>query len=341
MKLLVIKTSSLGDILQTLPAVSDACRARHGLEIDWVVETPFAPAPAWHPRVRAVIPVNLRRWRREPSLGEMGKLIRDLRSRRYDLVIDAQGLMKSALLGLLAKGPVAGLDFTSAREGVAAIAYGRRFAIPLDMHAVERTRRLFAATLGYDLPEGPADYGLPPTPMPARPRLLMLHGATWVSKRWPEEYWSELARLALGQGVEVALRWHDEEERASTERIAAAAPGTLVLHAGDLQALRDAIAGASVVAANDSGPAHLAAALGVPGVTVYGSTRPAHNGTYGAGQMHLAAEFPCSPCRSRTCLYRGPAAVKPACYASLPPARVWDLVAKLLSDRGPALPGNS
>ena len=341
MKLLVIKTSSLGDVLQTLPAVSDACRARPDIGIDWIVEAAFAPAPAWHPRVRKVIPVDIRRWRREPRLGEIAALVRELRRERYDLVIDAQGLMKSAALALLARGPVAGLDFTSAREGVAAIAYGRRLAIPRDMHAVERTRRLFASALGYDLPAGPADYGLPASPAPARPRLLMLHGATWASKRWPEEYWSELARLALGAGMEAALRWHDEEERMSAERIAGAAPGTLTLPAGDLQALRDVIAGATVVAANDSGPAHLAAALGVPGVTVYGSTRPAHNGTYGAGQLHLAAEFPCSPCRRRTCFYRGPASAKPACYASLPPARVWKAVATLLSDRGRALPDNS
>jgi len=341
MKLLVIKTSSLGDVLQTLPAVSDACRARNDLDIDWLVEAPFAQVPAWHPRVANVIPVHIRRWRRHPRLGEIGRLIRDLRSRRYDLVIDAQGLMKSALLGLVAKGPVAGLDFASARESVAAIAYGRRFPVPRDMHAVQRTRMLFASALGYDLPTGPADYGLPSTPRPSRPRLVMLHGATWATKRWPEEYWSELARQALGAGMEAALRWHDEEERASAERIAGAAPGTIVLPAQDLQALREVIAGASVVAANDSGPAHLAAALGVPGVTVYGSTRPAHNGTYGAGQLHLAAAFPCSPCRSRTCLYQGPATVKPACYASLPPGRVWDEVAKLLSDKGRLLPGNS
>ena len=341
MKLLVIKTSSLGDVLQTLPAVSDACRARNDLEIDWAVEAPLAQVPAWHPRVARVIPVNIRRWRRHPDLGEMRRLIRDLRSRRYDLVIDAQGLMKSALLGLIAKGPVAGLDFASAREGVATLTYRRRFPVSRDMHAVQRVRTLFASALGYERPAGPADYGLRPAPRPARPRLVMLHGATWATKRWPEEYWSELARQALGAGLEAVLRWHDNEERASAERIAAAAPGTVLLPAQNLQALREVIAGATVIAANDSGPAHLAAALGVPGVTVYGSTRPAHNGTYGAGQVHLAAAFPCSPCRSRTCLYQGPAAVKPACYASLPPGRVWDEVVKLLSDKGRVLPGNS
>jgi heptosyltransferase-1 len=334
MKLLLIKTSSLGDVLQTLPAVTDACHAVPGLEIDWVVEAPFAPVPRWHAQVREVIPVAFRRWRHKPDLGEITTLIRKLRSRRYDLVLDAQGLMKSALLALVARGPAAGQDFASAREPVAAIAYGRRMPIARDQHAVERTRQLFAAALGYSLPPGVGDYGLPARPAPARSRLLMLHGATWPTKRWPEAYWAELARRTLGRGMEAALRWHDAEEKASAERIAAAAPGTILLPAEDLEALREVIAGASIVAANDSGPAHLAAALGVPGVTVYGATRPAHNGTYGPAQIHLSADFPCSPCRNRLCTYREPAPVTPACYGSLPPDRVWASLETLLSDKG-------
>jgi len=334
MKLLLVKTSSFGDVLQTLPAVTDACRAIPDLEIDWVVETPFAPVPRWHPRVREAIPVAFRRWRRKPDFGEIAALLRRLRAKRYDLVLDAQGLMKSALVALLARGPAAGQDFASAREPIAAAVYGRRFGIPRDLHAVERTRRLFAAALGYAPPTDIGDYGLPARPPPARPRLLMLHGATWPTKRWPEAYWADLARRALAAGMEAALRWHDMEEKASAERIAAAAPGTMLMPAQDLDALRQVVAGASLVAANDSGPAHLAAALGVPGVTVYGSTRPAHNGTYGPAQVHLAAEFPCAPCRSRLCTYRGPAAVTPACYASLPPDRVWAALEALISDRG-------
>ena len=334
MRLLLIKTSSLGDVLQTLPAVTDACRAIPGLEIDWVVEAPFAPVPRWHSQVREAIPVAIRRWRRKPALGEIAVLVRRLRSRRYDLVLDAQGLMKSALLALLARGPAAGQDFASAREPAAAIAYGRRFPIARDQHAVERTRQLFAAALGYRLPSGIGDYGLPARPAPAKPRLLMLHGATWPTKRWPEAYWVDLARRALANGMEAALRWHDADEKASAERIAAAAPGTILLPAQDLDTLREVSAGASIVAANDSGPAHLAAALGVPGVTVYGSTRPAHNGTYGPAQIHLAAEFPCSPCRSRICTYREPATVTPACYGSLPPERIWVALQTLLNDKG-------
>ena len=330
MRLLVIKTSSLGDILNSLPAVSDAAQARPGIEIDWVVEEAFAAAPAWHPAVSAVIPVNLRRWRRGFQLQEMGSFIGRLRARRYDLVIDAQGLVKSALLAFLTRGPVCGFDYPSARESIASLAYRRHATASWEIHAIDRQRRLFAQGLGYPLPETPPDFGLPPPPRPTRPRLVLLHGTTWETKRWPESHWIELARRATAAGVEPVLRWHGEQERAEAERIAAAAPGTRVLPAPDLETLRQVIGEASVVAANDSGPAHLAAALGIPSVTLYGATRPEHNGTVGPGQVHLAAVFPCSPCRSRVCTYRGPSTVIPACYGSLPPEMVWREIEKLI-----------
>ena len=341
MRLLVVKTSSLGDILNTLPALSDAGRERPGLEIHWAVEEAFAAVPAWHPAVARVIPVGLGRWRRKPRAREILASIRRVREQRYDLIIDAQGLAKSALLTLAARGPVCGFDFTSAREGIVSLLYGRRATASWELHAIDRQRRLFAQALGYPLPETAPDFGLEAPARPEKPRLLLLHGATWETKRWPEAYWIDLARHALDAGIEPLLRWHDAGERAEAERIAAAAPGTQVLPAPDLEALRRVIAGASVVAANDSGPAHLAAALGIPSVTLYGATRPEHNGTVGPGQVHLAAEFPCSPCRNRICTYKGPSAAVPACYGSLPPARVWREVKRLISDKGLAFPGNS
>src|SRR5581483_255468 len=126
MRLLVVKTSSLGDILNTLPAITDAARAHPGLEIDWVAERAFAAAPAWHGAVRRVIPVDLRGWRRRVSAGDILAFLRQLRDRRYDLVVDAQGLAKSALLALIARGPVCGFDRASAREGIVSFFYGRR-----------------------------------------------------------------------------------------------------------------------------------------------------------------------------------------------------------------------
>jgi len=150
-RVLVVKTSSLGDVLHTLPALTDAVQRRPGIRFDWVVEEAFAEVPAWHTAVDDVIPVALRRWKHRPlqvlRAGEPQAAVRQLRRHKYDLVIDAQGLLKSAVIARFARGPRAGLDRSSAREPVAAHAYHRKYAVPREQHAVQRVRQLFAAAL--------------------------------------------------------------------------------------------------------------------------------------------------------------------------------------------------
>ena len=227
MRLLVIKTSSLGDILNTLPAVSDAARARPGIEIDWVVEEAFAAAPGWHPAVSEVIPVNLRRWRRRFSSARWEASSAGCGPGATTSSSMPRGWSKALCSPFSPAVRSAGFDYPSARESIAALAYRRHATASWEIHAIDRQRRLFAQALGYPLPETPPDFGLPAPPRPPRPRLLLLHGTTWATKRWPESHWIGLARQATAAGVEPVLRWHGAEERAEAERIAAAAPGTL------------------------------------------------------------------------------------------------------------------
>lgn len=336
MKLLLIKTSSMGDVICAMPAVSDAAKAIPGLEIDWVVEEAFAELPRLHRAVRAAIPVALRRWRRAPARNapEVRSFVGRLRERRYDRVLDSQGLLKSAAIALLARGPAAGFDWHSAREPAASLAYGRRHAVPRDRHAIHRQRALFAAALGYALPDGVPDYGLiaPKSGSHGRYLLLATH-TSWPSKRWPLRYWRALAERAAAESIAVRLPWHAEGERDDTEALASGLAGIEPVRTATLGDLAALVAGAAAVVAPDTGAAHLAAAYGVPAVVLYGSTAPALTGTLGPGQRHLAAVFACSPCRARECRYRGPAAVEPACYASLPPDTVWRSLQQALADR--------
>ncbi len=330
LNVLIVKTSSLGDVIHTLPAVTDAVAALPGIHFDWVVEEAFAEVPGWHPAVERVIPVALRRWRRDWraawSGGEIGAFRRELGSRRYDLVLDAQGLIKSAALALLANGRRAGFDRASAREPLAAFSYHHRIRVVREMHAVERVRRLFAVALDYAMPDTRPDYGIrPPAKQPSDPPyLLFLHGTTWPTKQWPQAYWIALAQLAAAAGYEVRLPWGSPEERARAEEIAGAAGIGTVLPASGLSALAAELAGAAGVVGVDSGLAHLAAALAVPAVTLYGPTRTELTGAVGRRQINLKAEFPCAPCMRRACGYSGERAVEPACFVSLPPARVWE-----------------
>jgi heptosyltransferase I len=310
-------------VIHTLPALTDAAAARPAVRFHWLVEEGCSEVPAWHPAVEEVIPVALRRWRRAPIAawrsGEPRRLRERLRAEAYDLVLDAQGLLKSALLARLARGPRAGLDRRSAREPLASAWYDRAIAVPKGLHAVERLRRLFAAALGYDLPSSAPDYAirLPATAGPAAPPyLVLLHGTTWPSKHWPEAYWIELARLAREAGYGVRLPWGNEGEHQRAGRIAAG--GGVVLPRLGLTALAGELAGAAGVVGVDSGLAHLAAALGVPAVTLYGPTRTDLTGALGRRQTNLAADYPCAPCLRRECRAADRAPPQPPCFRSLP-----------------------
>lgn len=340
----MVKTSSLGDVLHTLPALTDAQRALPQIRFDWVVEEALAEIPAWHPAVDEIIPVALRRWRSSPwqalSSGEWSRFQKHLRARPYACIIDAQGLIKSAAITRLARGMRCGLDRSSAREPLAALAYRRTFAVPRGQHAITRLRRLFSAALGYPLPEHAPDYGLSREQFlrgyasigrgegalrSRSPYLVFLHGTTWPTKLWPESHWRALADLAAGAGLRIYLPWGNDTEHARAERLAEGHSAAEVPPRMTLTDIASLLAGARGVVAVDTGLAHLAAALGVPAVTLYGATEPQLTGTWGEHQAQLRAELPCAPCLSRRCaLLKENEQGDPPCYQALSPSRVWE-----------------
>lgn len=331
MKVLIIKMSSLGDVLHTLPALTDAGRAIPGIEFHWVVEEGFAQLPSWHPLVKKVIPVAFRRLRKQPLKSLLSKewraFKRELKATRYDLVIDAQGLIKSALITRLARGPKAGLDKQSIWEKPACFAYKHHYSVNPTLHAVQRVRELFAQALNYPLPTSAADYGIDRQQFVAssneRPYYVLLHGTTWVTKLWPERYWIELAQLIGAAGFVVKLPWGNNDELTRAQRIAAQCEQAEVLPRLNLNQVTTELAGAKGIVAVDTGLGHVAAALGVPTVSLYGPTDPEKTGTVGDNQQHLAARFECAPCLQRQCQYRGKSEVTPACFATIKPVDVW------------------
>lgn len=296
--ILIVKTSSLGDLIHALPAVTDAAAARPELSFDWLAESPLSEIPAWHPAVDRVIGSDLRGWRRHPikSLknGDWGRFRDALRKRQYDLVIDAQGLVKSAWLARRAAVPVAGPDRHSARESLAALCYRHHYSIPRHdrAHAIERNRRLFAQALDYPLPATLPDAGLDRAQFtnPGRPRpyVLLLHGTTWPSKRWPEASWTSLGQWLLEHGVDPLIPWGSIEEREQALRIVRAGGGEM-LPRQNLTALAGWLAHARAFVGVDTGLAHLDAALGTPGITLYGPTLPHLTGALGPRQTPLTS----------------------------------------------------
>ena len=294
MRVLIVKTSSMGDVLHTLPALTDAQQAIPDIHFDWVVEEGFAQIPSWHSAVDRVIPVAIRRWRKAwfsaPIKAER-KAFRDaVRLQQYDAIIDAQGLVKSAaLVTRLAHGIKHGMDWSTAREPLASLFYNRKHHIAKQQHAVERTRELFAKSLGYNKPQSQGDYAiaqhfLTEVNADAGQYAVFLHATTRDDKHWPEANWRELIGLLNNAGIRIKLPWGAAHEEARARRLAEGFPYVDVLPRMSLEEVARVLAGAKFVVSVDTGLSHLTAALDRPNITLYGPTDPGLIGGYGKNQ---------------------------------------------------------
>ncbi len=291
-RILLVRLSSLGDVLHTFPAVTDAARARPGAVIDWVVEEAYVPLVRMHPRVSHAIPFALRRWRRGLLRAgvwrEIGAFRHSLRDQAYDAVIDVQGLVKSALVADLARGRVHGYSRATAREPWAARFYRYTYDVGPEHHSVERYRRLLAQVVGY-VPPAAIDYGIvaPPRPAfaPAAPYCVLLHSTARAEKLWREPSWIELGRMLESRGLICVLPWGDEAERARAGRLAASLERAVVAPRLSIEDAARLIGHARAVVGLDTGLMHLAAALGTPVVGIYASSEPARTGPSGAGPI--------------------------------------------------------
>jgi heptosyltransferase-1 len=298
--ILVIKTSSLGDVVHNMPAVTDARQHFPDAQIAWVVEEAFAPLVGLHPAVDTVIPVATRRWRKQFLKRETWKEIaafrRLLRPAAFDKVIDVQGLIRSAIIARAAQGERHGYDAQSIKEAFASRFYDVKHKVSRALHAVERNRALTGLALGY-APAPAIDYGLHAA-KPADRYAMLLHGTSRVSKEWPEVRWVELGRWLRTKGFESVLPWGDGIEKLRAERLSAAIPDSRVLERQPLDATAKVIAGAALVVGVDTGLLHLAAAYQVPLAGIYVSSDPGLTGPVGAGRIVVVAGIEKAPVAS-------------------------------------------
>lgn len=334
----------MGDVIHTLPAITDACNSNPAYVFDWVVEENFRAIPALHPGVDTVIPIALRRWRRSPLRSLFGdefrSFRRELNRNTYDLVIDAQGLLKSAMIGSLIPARVVGLDSASSREPLASWFYSEKFPVPRYQHAVERVRQLFALALGYAKPDGDMHYGIEQQQLPTEPsalaekggkQIIFLHGTTWFSKHWPEKYWRELAVLINATDYDVIIPWGTEEEKLRAERIAQQLDSVSVLPGMDLASLMRVMSEVSGAFSVDTGLGHLSAALNIPTLAFYGPTDPKLTGNYGSNQIQMVnEELSCIPCLNRECMLLPREGEFPPCFGIESVETVWQRLKRLM-----------
>ncbi len=345
MRVLIVKLTSMGDLVQALPALSDAWRAIPDIEFDWVVDEAFAEIPRWHPAVKQTLETAHRRWRGQGKLPWQNSELRQFRSRlrssRYDIVIDAQNNFKSALVTALSRGEKHGLDSRSVREWGAHLAYAKRYYIPRNQLAIDRWRQLFARVLGYDLPAEAPDFGFgnkvwpePDCTLPVSPYLVFVQNASWPNKRWHEQHWRALLEQAGDEGYQVLMPWGSETEREQAQKLVQGFAHAQVLPRlplSDLAAVFSRGAGAVCV---DTGLAHLSAALDVPTVTLYGATDPALIGATGSRATHLIVSgYDCAPCYKRLCKWEDYTGPNAQCMKGLPVDQVWRELLVLMDRR--------
>ena len=289
MRILLVKTSSLGDVIHNLPVINDILQHTPDAQIDWLVEESFADIPRLHPRVNQIFTVAVRRWRKQlfkyATWQQIRTLKRTLSAHAYDAIIDTQGLIKSALMAKLANGVRHGYDADSIREPWASRCYQQVHHISYQQHAVIRNRTLAAQSLGYVVPTSAPDYGIQATSLllPAdvnltAPFVIGLHGTSRDSKLWDEANWVALGRHLQAQGVRLVLPWSNPSEQQRAQRIQAQLSLATVLPKLSIHQLAGVISHAQAAIGVDTGLSHLAAALNIPTIAIYTDTNPTLTG---------------------------------------------------------------
>lgn len=302
--ILVVRLGAMGDILHTLPAAVSLRRSFPNSRLTWAVEQ------RWAPLLESSAFIDKLEFVDRSRISGILQLRERLRAGNYDLAVDFQGLLKSAIVASFARPErICGWHRSAAREPLASLFYSKTVA-PKSAHVVDRNLELSAAAgatstgISFPLPEGSPEGNLPDGPF-----VLANPLAGWVSKQWPLEYYSELGRCLHSVGISLVLNGMKPVEAASTVQQVSGL-------AGLIHATRRAIAVVGV----DSGPLHLAAALSKPGVAIYGPTDPARNGPYGHSLRVLRAHGAVTNYKRKSSIDESMRAVTPAdVWAALEP----------------------
>ena len=297
MRALIIKLTSMGDLMHALPALTDASNAYPDIQFDWIVDENFSAVPSWHPKVSDIITTNHRTWRKQLLSSSLRRELKTLKTKinagNYDVVIDMQNNLKSAVLSYFIRKEVHGLDKNSAREYPAHWAYAFKHEVPKNLHAVARQRSLLAQSLNYKIDDESINYKVdksvfraPDFSLPNK-YLVLVHNASWPTKLWPISYWQKFIELINYEGYTAILPSGSEEEVARAEEIVSSNAKAIALKRLSLNEVAYVIEHSLGCVCSDTGLAHLSAVLDKPSVTMYSVTDESLIGTRGKNQEHI------------------------------------------------------
>ena len=290
----------MGDLMHALPALTEAKEHIADISFDWVVDKNFASVPSWHPLVDKTIVTDHRNWRRQlfskKSRESLQQVLNEINGTQYDLVVDMQNNLKSALVSFLSKHRVTGMDAKSVREYLAHLAYSTKINVDKDLHAIERQKKLLAEALDYSYSMKNVDYGAlletfiePNINLPNK-YVVLVQNASWITKQWSIAKWQKLVQYFDGKNIKMILPSGNLNELERAKEIASISTNA---HAIDLMPLNEIayiIKNANFCICSDTGLAHLSALSGTPSITLYGPTETALIGTYGKNQIHIVGK---------------------------------------------------
>lgn len=300
MHILIIKISSMGDIIHTLPAITDASNLIPTISFDWVIEESFSEIPTWHPSIHQIIPIKLRSWKNQwykpNTWKKYYEFIKQLNTHKYNKIIDAQGLLKTSLFitSNIINGIKHGMNSLSAKEPISCWCYDHHHHIPKNQHAIERIRQLFSYSLQYPIPTYPGQYNInhhfnnssirtPSKP----PYLIFFHTTSQSKKEWPKLNWHILTQHAINTGYHIKVPFWTKQEKLNTKQLKNHFQQITILPNLTLKKIAHQINKATATISVDTGLSHLSAALNCPNLTLYGPTNPKLIGTYGKNQFFL------------------------------------------------------
>lgn len=322
MRILIIKTSSLGDIIHALPVLEYLRQVEPTASIDWVVDEAFVDLVSGNPLINRVLLVAFRSWKKAPfswhTWQEIVSLIKSLRQERYDLIFDLQGNLKSGLVCAFGRAPVkVGFSKANQQECLNGFFTNRKVNfLPSDKNAVQRYLRIVSNSFSIPLESFEPSSDIYTSPddnacaqqmigaVKGRPLILFHNGTTWATKLWHAEGWKQLAGTLLlryKQAV-ILLSWGNAEEHALAEEIAGhIGSRAVVLGKMSLKQFVAVLKRVNLVAGGDTGPIHLAAAVGTPTVSFYRCTDGSLNGPLGSHHIVVQSPLSCTKCLRKSC----------------------------------------
>jgi heptosyltransferase I len=323
-RILLVKLSSFGDLIHTFPAVSELKSNLPNIHLDWLVDASYSAIPSWHPGVDEVLELPIRKRSGKRDWQGLIQAHKVLRTRHYDSIIDAQGLIKSSLSMIGVKGTKHGFATPLLKEPLARFNYHHQHEVEVG-HVIDKNRQLLASVFNYPLSPS-FRFGIENNSIIKSNQVVFFIGSSWHNKRWPLSHWHQLVKKAINHGLHVVMPWGSQKEKDELLIFNSFPSSKLTISSYSLNNLKNVLESSRAVIAADTGVLHLAQAVNTPVLGLFGPTDGMRSGP-GSNALIQSKES-CAPCMRRKCKFND--SIWAPCMISIDPDNVWSRLLKVM-----------